>query len=235
MENIDCVLLDRLDPLSAPQERESGLNRPLLDSATHKFTKESILLSLKYKRNEYTIIEKNSSASCWQEFGLPARILGPGKYEIIPKFASCKSCFQTYSYSSSTSTLSNHKCSMLSTKDQPKVKTIPMSQSTTSTDDQSHSNQPINAKTLEKHKRSITSAISDWICSNTRPINIVEDVGLRNLIDQCIKIGNFLVNIWAYFCHFFYLRLCLWTSVCLFSPRVSKNDIQGDQAICEEP
>ena len=38
----------------------------------------------------YTIVEKNSKSFCWSLFGLPAKILGPDQYEIIEKFASCK-------------------------------------------------------------------------------------------------------------------------------------------------
>ena len=47
----------------------------------------------------------------------------------------------------------------------------------------------LHSKVLEKHKRLVTAAISDWVCSNSRPINIVEGDGLKNLIEQCIKIG----------------------------------------------
>jgi hypothetical protein len=35
----------------------------------------------------------------------------------------------------------------------------------------------------------VTAAISDWVCTNTRPINIVEDIGLKKLIDECIRTG----------------------------------------------
>ncbi|CAF1124375.1 unnamed protein product [Rotaria sordida] len=143
---------------------------------------------------KYTIVEKKSKAICWSTFGLPAKIIGPNKYEIIKNFASCKSCFQTYSYSSSTTTMSNHKCLILSNKNQSKIEPIPLIKSnsstlnsdTTTTRDRTNS---VNCKSLQKHKCLITSAISDWVCSNTRPINIVEDIGLKDLIEQCIKTG----------------------------------------------
>lgn len=195
MEDLECVLLDRLNPVSSAQEKGNGLNSPSFEPSIEKFTKESIMLSLKYKRNEYTIVDKNSNSICWKNFGLPARILAPGKYEIIQKFASCKFCFQTYSYTSSTSTLSHHKCSMLLDQSQPKLNTVPVSQVSTTASDQNNKTNTINAKSLDKHKQLITSAISDWVCYNTRPVNIIEDVGLRNLIDQCIKTGNFFRNI----------------------------------------
>ncbi|CAF3915154.1 unnamed protein product [Rotaria sp. Silwood1] len=125
--------------------------------------------------------------SCWSTFGLPAKIIGANKNEIIKSFASCKTCFQTYSYSSSTTTMSNHKCSSLSNNNQSKIEPIPLVKSNSSTPNSDTTNS-VNSKALQKHKRLITSAISDWVCSNTRPINIVEDIGLKDLIEQCIKI-----------------------------------------------
>jgi pectin methylesterase-like acyl-CoA thioesterase len=45
------------------------------------------------------------------------------------------------------------------------------------------------SKSNDKQKASFTTLLSDWICSNTRPINIVEDDGLKNIIDLCIQTG----------------------------------------------
>jgi len=190
MNDCECLLLHSEDqPPSSTQSTSSSISMTA-NSSSEKYTKETIMLGLKYKKNEYTIIDKNSNASCWSLFGLPAKIIGPDKYEIIQKFASCKSCFQTYSYSSSTSTLSHHQCSILTNKHQPKIQVIPVSKSTSSTTTNTTSPaRAVNNKIIEKHKRLVTSTISDWICSNTRPINIVEDVGLKNLIEQCIQIG----------------------------------------------
>jgi hypothetical protein len=77
---------------------------------------------------------------------------------------------------------------MLSSKDQPKIQLTPVSKLTSSSTT-NNTTDPISSKTLQKHKRLITRSISDWVCSNTRPINIVEDIGLKNLMDQCVKIG----------------------------------------------
>ncbi|CAM4750578.1 unnamed protein product [Rotaria magnacalcarata] len=107
-------------------------------------------------------------AKCWSKFGLPAKIIGPGKFEIIKNFASFSS-----------------------NENQSKIELIPLVKSNTSTtySDTTTSDRinSVNHKTLQKHKRLITSVISDWVCSNTRPINIVEDIGLKELVEQCIK------------------------------------------------
>ncbi|CAF3662488.1 unnamed protein product [Rotaria sordida] len=193
MDDCECLLLDSNNqPSSCTQPSNSSISMST-DSSIEHYTKESIMLALKYKKKEYTIVEKKSEAICWSTFGLPAKIIGPNKYEIIKNFASCKSCFQTYSYSSSTTTMSNHKCLILSNKNQSKIEPKPLiksnsstlnSDTTTTTRDRTNS---VNCKSLQKHKRLITSAISDWVCSNTRPINIVEDIDLKDLIEQCIK------------------------------------------------
>ncbi len=37
---------------------------------------------------------------------------------------------------------------------------------------------------------SFITLVSDWICSNTQPISIVEDDGLKDIIDYCIETGK---------------------------------------------
>jgi hypothetical protein len=56
---------------------------------------------------------KRATAACWKTFGLPAMSTkeNPAKYEVLPGFASCKRCFDTYKYvDSSTGNLNNHRC-----------------------------------------------------------------------------------------------------------------------------
>ncbi len=165
MDERDCLLLD---PKDQPSSSTIFTSTPVSTSSTSpiiKHTKESIMLSLKYKKNEYKIVHKKSNSSCWSVFGLPARIVGPDSYEIIPKFASCKTCFQTYSYSSTTSTLSNHKCSSLTNQNQSKIQVTKISKSViaSTTNDASSPTRPANNKLLEKHKHLVTTAISDWM------------------------------------------------------------------------
>ena len=36
------------------------------------------------------------------------------------------------------------------------------------------------------------SLLVEWICSNIRPISIVEDAGLKKLIEEAIHLGTFV-------------------------------------------
>ena len=148
-------------------------------------------LYLKHKKQHYTILDKKPRAKCWSIFVVPAKILGKDKYEIIKNFASCKTCYQTYSYSSTTTTLTNHKCPILTSKNQSTLENFRVSRST-STKPMFSSTKLDYAKNnkVSKKKSLFTTSLSDWICSNVRPIAIVEDSGLKDIIDQCIQIGR---------------------------------------------
>ena len=149
-------------------------------------------LCLKHKKQHYTILDKKPRAKCWSIFGVSAKILGKDKYEIIKNFASCKTCYQTYSYSSTTTMLTNHKCTILTSKNQSTLENFRVSRST-STKPMFSSTKLIMQKIikfLKKQKSLFTTSLSDWICSNVRPIAIVEDSGLKDIIDQCIQIGR---------------------------------------------
>lgn len=56
---------------------------------------------------------KRATAACWKTFGFPAMSTDdhPSTYNILPGFASCKICFETYKYiDSSTANLNSHRC-----------------------------------------------------------------------------------------------------------------------------
>ncbi|CAF3765087.1 unnamed protein product [Rotaria sp. Silwood1] len=184
-----------LDCSSSSSSSNQAINTDiyLVSDNIVNYTTETVTLCLKYKKQQYKIIEKKSTAPCWSVFGLPAKIVGKNKYEIIKKFASCKSCYQTYSYSSSTTTLSNHKCPMLLNKNQSTLETLPVSSSTSCISPfLSNKVAAANAKdnkASEKQKSLFVTSLSDWVCSSMRPISIVEDSGLKNIMDQCIQIG----------------------------------------------
>ncbi|CAF4461084.1 unnamed protein product, partial [Rotaria magnacalcarata] len=44
-------------------------------------------------------------------------------------------------------------------------------------------------KLNEKPKRVSTTLLSDWVCTNILPSNIIDDCGLTELFDYCIQIG----------------------------------------------
>ncbi|CAF4958557.1 unnamed protein product [Rotaria sp. Silwood1] len=158
-----------LDCSSSSSSSNQAINTDiyLVSDNIVNYTTETVTLCLKYKKQQYKIIEKKSTAPC------------------------C--CYQTYSYSSSTTTLSNHKCPMLLNKNQSTLETLPVSSSTSCISPfLSNKVAAANAKdnkASEKQKSLFVTSLSDWVCSSMRPISIVEDSGLKNIMDQCIQIG----------------------------------------------
>jgi len=65
--------------------------------------------------------------------------------------------------------------------------------SSTSTSSTSINSSTISKKNVEKQKRSLVTLMSDWICSNSRPINLIEDIGLEKIMDHCIQTGIVLI------------------------------------------
>jgi hypothetical protein len=45
-------------------------------------------------------------------------------------------------------------------------------------------------KSLESHKQKLKSLLGEWICSNIRPLSIVEDTGLKKIIEEATRIGT---------------------------------------------
>ena len=142
-------------PSSSSSTQSTNIDSNNVSGFSVKFTTDSITTYLKYKKTQFTIVDReNSAASCWKVFGLPAKILGPNKYEIIKKFASCKSCYRTYSYTSTTTTLSNHKCPVLTATTQSTLQLLPVPNSNISSP-------LIHNKANEKQKSSFNTLVSD--------------------------------------------------------------------------
>lgn len=144
-----------------------------------------------------SIVDKKSKSPVWSVFGLPAKILGDNKFKIIEKFASCKKCCQTYVYSSSTTTLASHKCSMILDTGQSILQASSRSKKILNnyqTDEsQSITTNAHQFKINQKPKSLFTTLLSDWVCTNIRPINIIDDCGLTELFDYCVQIGKFIL------------------------------------------
>ena len=67
---------------SSSSTQSTNIDSNNLSGFSVKFTIDSITTYLKYKKTQFTIVDReNSAASCWKVFGLPAKILGPNKYE----------------------------------------------------------------------------------------------------------------------------------------------------------
>ena len=154
-----------------------------------KFTCTDVQSMLKLKPNEYVIIDNTGkhNSDCWNLFGFPAIIDSNGDCERINGFVSCRKCFTTYSFkSNSTRLLNQHKCAV----SQEKNKTL--EGNGTSLTQKSltafYRAQPAVLKPPEIMK--IKSLQAEWVCQSIRPFSVVEDKGLRRLIQECISIGK---------------------------------------------
>nr|XP_047142911.1 E3 SUMO-protein ligase ZBED1-like [Hydra vulgaris] len=92
--------------------------------------------------------------------------------------AICKHCKAEFSYHRSTSSLKYHLNAM---------HTVDANKSSTQTNSGGNLRQTTldaaRGRTTEKQKKDkITNAIAKWVATNCRPISIVEDVGLKNVI-----------------------------------------------------
>jgi Hermes transposase DNA-binding domain len=125
---------------------------------------------------------KRATAACWKTFGFPAMMSShdESQFEIIPGYASCKSCFETYRYvDSSTANLNSHICPRMSSANQSRIKRT--TQSTGSS---------IDFKLVATKKKEMTSLCARWIADSMRPFSIVNDHGFKLIVDKCIDIGR---------------------------------------------
>ena len=149
-------------------------------------TSASIKRSLMHDKAHFRI-ENNPStratAACWKVFGFPAVSTpdDPSKYEIVPGFVSCKSCFDTYKYiDSSTGNLNSHRCAQNTRHDQSSISSFLHSP---------RSN--VASKQISKRREEVKQLCAKWIAGSVRPFQIVADNGLKNLIQACLDIGKF--------------------------------------------
>jgi len=134
-------------------------------------------------------MKHKKKSDCWQCFGIPARKLDAKNNEIYDKFVSCKYCYATYTYSSSTRNMNKHMqiCDGFNpnqTHFTTSTEINPLKLINTSTSPSS------SKKSLESHKQKLKSLLGEWICSNIRPLSIVEDTGLKKIIEEATHIGT---------------------------------------------
>ncbi|CAF3038405.1 unnamed protein product [Rotaria sp. Silwood2] len=174
-----------------------GLSSPILidDSPSRSqinqtFTTSSIenMLKRKDNRKEFTVIENSQkkSSSAWATFGFPARLIENDTYERIHGFASCFQCKTTYTFhsdgSGSTKHLLRHVCSKSALSSEhyhegPLGKLFKSKKTTSVT---------LNSKDSTKIKDDLTK----WICTSIRPFNIIEDLGLRNVLQTAMDFSR---------------------------------------------
>jgi hypothetical protein len=144
--------------------------------------KRSLLVDKKHFRVEPNP-SKRATAPCWKVFGLPAMSTDedPSKYQILPGFASCKTCFDTYKYiDSSTGNLNSHRCCRDLSSDQLSIASFLQSPRSTTA-----------SKLISKRKEEIKKLCAKWVAGSMRSFKIVNDRGLKDLIQACLDIGNF--------------------------------------------
>lgn len=161
----------------------------------HGYTSRRITQLLKKNPENYKIIKNSKSrlsSTCWQVFGFPAKkSIINDEFVIISGFASCRSCFQSYAFTSSSGTraLNAHPCVQeLSNVTRQRSssmncdETLPKAGSIMKAFKQ--------LKLPDKEIDSIKNLTCKWLCHDMRPFTIVEDIGFRNLLQKCISLGK---------------------------------------------
>jgi hypothetical protein len=171
-------------------------------------TSASIKRSLMHDKKHFRVEpnpSKRATAACWKVFGLPSMSTddNPSKYEILHGFVSCKTCFDTYKYiDSSTGNLNGHRCSRDVSPDQSSIASFLQSPRST-----------VASKLISKRKEEVKQLCAKWIAGSMRPFQIVTDQGLKDLIQVCLDIGNFVLI-------YYYLKYI----IILFRTRISSRN-----------
>ncbi|CAF4559642.1 unnamed protein product, partial [Rotaria magnacalcarata] len=141
---------------------------------------------LKLQPKKYIIIENAGKhmSHCWETFGFLALVHKDADPERIDGFVSCKKCLTTYSFvSNSTRLLNQHRCDV-SIERRKRLESH----------DGSYTQRNLNgyfskaAQLKESEITNVKHLEAEWICQSIRPFSIVEDAGLRKLMQECISI-----------------------------------------------
>jgi hypothetical protein len=134
----------------------------------------------------YQVIDnknKRSTAQCWKCFGFPGVLNSNDnkKFDIIPGFVSCKTCFDTYKYiDSSTANLYAHRCYRNESTDQTSITSFIRSPRLAFS----------SSKSLSKKKDELKQLCAKWIAGSMRPFQIVSDPGFAQIVQACLDIGK---------------------------------------------
>lgn len=147
------------------------------------FTSAGIKRSLLNDSDHYRVQSNPSTratANCWKNFGLPAlrKDENGDEFKVIPGFASCKMCYETYKYiDSSTGNLNAHQCPKITASDQRTLTFFIQSPSSNHT------------KLAAKKKDEVKKVCVNWIANSIRPFRIVSDPDFKTLIQLSMNIG----------------------------------------------
>ena len=108
------------DTVSSNVDRSPSMVRSSLDesqSSNLKYNTSNIKIFLKEQPEKYTLVDNQrinhtKPSACWNQFALPEVKDKNNLHIIIKKFATCRFCYKTYTYThGSTKSLNLHKCS----------------------------------------------------------------------------------------------------------------------------
>ena len=177
---------DTMSPRPVPSSASSPLASPRPSS---KLTSTHIQTMLRTKPSEYVVVENTGkhTSNCWSSFGFPALVDHRGVPNKIDGFVSCRKCLSTYSFASnSTRYLNRHDCNASPLRyaqaDENKGSSAQRCLA---------SFYPTKATTLKPAEATkIKDLQARWVSQNIRPFSVVEDEGLRHLVQECIAIGE---------------------------------------------
>ncbi|CAF3886290.1 unnamed protein product [Rotaria sp. Silwood1] len=190
--------LSNLPSSNLPSSSSSSSN---LSSNSNSFNSEKIKHLLIYEKSKYQIMENESpsAAEWWRAFGYPAQLDENKKLQRIIGFISCFRCMTTQVYNnlSGTKRFKQHadKCFPLSnttiTTSSSSSSISFTSSSTPST--QTRLNQMGFTKQVKFTENDITKMKDlsvKWVCGDIRPFSILDDIGFRNLAQECVRLGT---------------------------------------------
>ncbi|CAF1993261.1 unnamed protein product [Rotaria magnacalcarata] len=143
--------------------------------------------------NMISYIKKITSdvPSYWSIFGFPTKLnQQTGSFEKIIGFTSCGKCKKTFVYdpNSGTNHMKSHSCVAFEIK----TNTFATNSTTISTSTQPRIDKMVLIrKTLTTGQSSvIKDLIVRWVCGDILPLSIIDDSGLRVLIQECVNFGS---------------------------------------------
>jgi hypothetical protein len=192
---------------------DSWNNGSTASSISIGYSTKTIAFFLKNNPDQWVIQAKIKQSNLkqsevWNIFGEPCKMNEYGVYSIIDGFASCFLCYATYINKKDTGTnsLRNHPCFKkykLEKTQQETENNTTLQEPTSSTALPSLPTSTFSFNPLTKYglvvkttklnsheKTKIKEAAVQWLCQSMRPFSIVNDIGLRNVIQQAISLGK---------------------------------------------
>ena len=186
---------DIIDVSSSP--RRHSIDSSNFASSTASYTIDQLKRLLESQKYKYCILKNEKPkelALFWRSFGFPAVVNENGEWEKISGFISCIRCYNTQLYGSKSGTkrFNEHadKCfpiisSATVTNDKDNL-------TTTKQTKLNHLGFTKKAKLSADEQNHLKNMYAKWICTDLRPLSILEDEGFKNLAQLFIKIGNII-------------------------------------------